>query len=163
MERALLYRAPKIYLEPLNLFSVTRSYKNVFGIDDDTAKEMANLTKGYAYAYQVLGYLYWDRIQKKKKARLEDLIDEFDSILSEYVYEKIWFELPKTERQIVSMLVKNGQMKVKDLKEGLNLSDSQMSVYRDRLKRKGVIDTSKYGQISLILPRFGEIASIWVD
>lgn len=30
------------------------------------------------------------------------------------------------------------------------------SVYRDRLKRKGVIDTSEYGKITLTLPRFEE-------
>ena len=34
----------------------------------------------------------------------------------------------------------------------------KFSVYRDRLKRKGVIDTSKYGEVSFILPRFAEFA-----
>ena len=159
-----LYRAPKIYLEPLNKFSIARSYKKVFGVDDKVAKEMAELTNGYAYAYQVLGYLYWDRSDNNTKAvNIENLIDEYDSTLSEYVYEKIWSELPEKEKMITSLLVKNGQMKTKDIKEELNMSDSQMSVYRDRLKRRGVIDVSRYGYISLILPRFGEIATIWVD
>ncbi len=31
------------------------------------------------------------------------------------------------------------------------------SVYRDRLKRKGIIDTSKYGEVTFILPRFAEL------
>ena len=30
------------------------------------------------------------------------------------------------------------------------------SVYRDRLKRKGVIDTRQYGKIAMALPRFEE-------
>ncbi len=30
------------------------------------------------------------------------------------------------------------------------------SVYRDRLKRKGILDTSKYGEVSFALPRFAE-------
>ena len=159
-----LYRAPKIYLEPLSKFSIARSYKNVLGIDDKTAREMADLTNGYAYAYQVLGYLYWEKIIDNNTAtELNDIIDEYDSTLSEYVYEKIWFELPETESKIVALLVKNGQSKIKDIREKLSLSDPQMSVYRDRLKRRGIIDTSKYGSIDLILPRFREIVSFWIE
>lgn len=30
------------------------------------------------------------------------------------------------------------------------------SVYRDRLKRKGVLDTRTYGEVSFALPRFAE-------
>jgi hypothetical protein len=159
-----LYRAPKVYLEPLNKYSIARSYKKVFNLDENTAKEMANLTNGYAYAYQVLGYLYWEKSgEAHKSVNLDDLVDEYDSTLSEYVYEKIWFELPETEKRIASLLVRNGLMKIKDIREELGLTDSQMAVYRDRLKRRGIVDASKYGQLSLILPRFREIASIWMD
>ncbi len=149
----------------MGLFCTTyRSYKNVLGIDDKTAREMADLTNGYAYAYQVLGYLYWEKIIDNNTAtELNDIIDEYDSTLSEYVYEKIWFELPETESKIVALLVKNGQSKIKDIREKLSLSDPQMSVYRDRLKRRGIIDTSKYGSIDLILPRFKEIVSFWIE
>ena len=151
-------------MEPLNKFSIARSYKKVFGVDDKVAKDMAELTNGYAYAYQVLGYLYWDRSDNNTIAvNLENLIDEYDATLSEYVYEKIWSELPEKEKRITSLLVKNGQMKIKNLKEELDMSDSQMSVYRDRLKRRGIVDTSRYGYLSLILPRFREIVAIWVE
>jgi hypothetical protein len=159
-----LYRAPKIYIEPLNLFSVAKSYKKIFELDDDMAKQMANLTNGYAYAYQVLGHLYWEAASKSKKSvKLDNLIDDYDSTLSEYVYEKIWFELPEMEKRIATLLVKNGQMKIKDIREALELTDSQMGVYRDRLKRRGIVDTSKFGSLSLILPRFKEIVTYWID
>lgn len=36
------------------------------------------------------------------------------------------------------------------------MKPEQFSVYRDRLKRKGVLDTSKYGEVSFVLPRFAE-------
>lgn len=159
-----LYRAPKIYLEPLNSFSIAQSYKKILKTDDTTAKSMAKLTNGYAYAYQVLGYLYWDKIIDKKTCKeMIELIDEYDRTLSEYVYEKIWFELPETEKKIVTYLIENGASKVKSIKEALSISDSQLSVYRDRLKRRGLIDTSKYGVLSLRLPRFDEIAKFWID
>lgn len=159
-----LYRAPKIYLEPLNKFSIARSYQKVFNLDDKTAKDMASLTNGYAYAYQVLGYLYWDNIVENHRCtELSELLDEYDTTLSEYVYEKIWFELPETEKKIASILVKKGKTSVRDIKTELSLTDSQFSVYRDRLKRRGVVSTSSYGYLSLILPRFSEIASFWVE
>lgn len=36
------------------------------------------------------------------------------------------------------------------------MKSEQFSVYRERLKRKGVIDTREYGKISMALPRFDE-------
>ena len=104
------------YSFALNRFSISTSYKKVLGIDDKTAKEMAYLTNGYAYAYQVLGYLYWENVINDQTAKgLSDILNEYDSTLSEYVYEKIWFELPETESKVVALLVKNGQMKNKDI------------------------------------------------
>ena len=159
-----LYRAPKIYLEPLSTYSIAQSYRSILNVDDSTAKEMARLTSGYAYAYQVLGYLYWDKItEKKKSGGIDDLIGDYDRTLSEYVYEKIWFELPDTEKKIISLLVENGEMKNKEIRDALSLSDSKMSVYRDRLKRKGLIDVSRYGYLALNLPRFDAIAKFWID
>jgi len=34
------------------------------------------------------------------------------------------------------------------------------SVYRERLKRKGVVDTREYGKITLALPRFDEFVKV---
>ncbi len=46
--------------------------------------------------------------------------------------------------------------KVKKIREAVGMKPEQFSVYRDRLKRKGVLDTSKYGEVSFVLPRFAE-------
>lgn len=42
-----LFRAPKIQLKPLNQQAVMNKYKNIFQIDQDVAKQMAELTRGY--------------------------------------------------------------------------------------------------------------------
>lgn len=61
---------------------------------------MASLTKGYAYAYQVLGYLYWRyNVEEERSLSLDDLLSYYDSYLEEYSYEKIWSELPPTEKR----------------------------------------------------------------
>ena len=40
------------------------------------------------------------RTKEKEKVynELDDIIDKYDNTLSEYVYEKIWYELPETEK-----------------------------------------------------------------
>ncbi len=53
-----LYRAPKLMLEPLNYTAVRKHYMDIFGLDMETAEKMTVLTKGYPFAFQVLGYLY---------------------------------------------------------------------------------------------------------
>ena len=42
-----LFRAPKIQLKPLNQQAVMNKYKNIFQIDQDVAKQMAELTRGF--------------------------------------------------------------------------------------------------------------------
>lgn len=42
------------------------------------------------------------------------------------------------------------------MRGNLDMKSEQFSVYRERLKRKGVIDTREYGKISMALPRFDE-------
>ena len=159
-----LYRAPKIMLEPLSLGAISRSYEDVLKVDKDTALYMAKLTKGYPFAYQVLGYLYWQNISGKgKKMDVDDLLDEYDNILEDYVYEKVWSELSDKEKDIIGCVARKDPSKVADIRDALSISSGNMSVYRDRLAKKGIIDVSRYGYISLSLPRFGEIISVWLD
>ena len=55
-----LYRAPKIQLKPLNNRAIMNKYKTIFKIESEHAAKMAELTKGYPFAFQVLGYLTWN-------------------------------------------------------------------------------------------------------
>ncbi|MBO4374729.1 MAG: ATP-binding protein [Lachnospiraceae bacterium] len=145
-----LYRAPKIILDPLNYTAIRAHYKKIFNISDDKAEKMAALTKGYSYAFQVLGFLMWE----KPECSLEDILPEYDQYLEEYVYNKIWSELSDIDRKVLYAIASTGTEEVTSIRNSLNMSTEKFSVYRDRLKRKGLIDTSSYGRISLILPRF---------
>ena len=114
---------------------------------------MTLLTRGYPFAFQVLGYLYWDN---RKDHTLEDIMPEYDQYLDEYVYSKIWAELSSKDKEILSVISESGYQSVKDIREKLDMKPELFSVYRDRLKRKGVIDTRQYGKIAMALPRFEE-------
>ena len=93
-----LYRAPKIELQPLNIRSISENYKNVLNVDDKTASEMAKLTKGYSFAFQVLGYLAWENNGFNKK-----VLSSYKQYLEDYVYEKIWSELSMQDRTVARM------------------------------------------------------------
>lgn len=71
-----LSQVPKIMLEPLNKVAMVHEYKKIFNNILDEAREMANLTKGYAYAYQVMGYLCY---KNGVSHVTEDILKEFDA------------------------------------------------------------------------------------
>lgn len=144
-----LYRAPKVQLAPLNIGSIARSYKRTFGIDDDKALHMAKLTRGYSFAFQVLGYLTWEH-----KGLDDEVLDEYRHFLDEYVYDKIWSELSPGDRRLAYGIACAPDESIQSIREFLGIESNQFSPYRVRLIRKGVIDGSTYGKVSFILPFF---------
>ena len=145
-----LYRAPKVQLNPLNEILMAKSYRENLDLDKQEAETMARFTKGYAFAFQVLGYLCF-----KNDSGLEDNIEEFDAYMSEYVYEKIWSECSNKDKLVLSK-ISNYSKKVEDILSQLTMSSSLFSVYRDRLIKKGLVVSKTYGMLELTLPRFEE-------
>lgn len=139
-----LSRVPKLILKPLNMPAIKDSYEEIFNIDSDTAIKMSKLTEGYAYAYQVLGYLMWEEGDKKISKKL---LSQFDQYLSEFVYDKIWEGLSEKEKNIIIKINNN---------EKLEMKPNEISVYRDRLIKYGVLVSKQRGKLSFALPRFRE-------
>ena len=146
-----LYRAPKIHLLSLNTGSMSASYRRSLGVSEEDARTMAQLTKGYAFAFQVLGYYTY-----LSDGNFLSSIGQVRLYLEEYVYEKIWSELSAKDREILYLLANHPSGKVMELREMLNLKPNEFGPYRDRLIRKGLIDGSVRGQISFALPFFSE-------
>lgn len=152
-----LYRAPKLLLEPLNYTAVRNHYMKIFNIDTESASKMTSLTKGYPFAFQVLGYLYWENRSTKN---IDEILPEYDQYLEEYVYSKIWSELSEQDQRTLLSISPDEGLKVKELRTRLQMSSELFSVYRDRLRRKGVIDTHEYGKVSFSLPRFSNFVEM---
>lgn len=153
-----LYRAPKIMMDPLNFTAVKKHYMDILALDGQQAEQMALLTKGYPFAFQVLGYLYWENRGQKS---LEDILLEYDQYLEEYVYSKIWSELSELDKKIVYEMAVSKETKIKLIRERLEMKSELFSVYRDRLKRKGVVSSEQYGYLTLALPRFDEFVKTY--
>ena len=152
-----LYRAPKIMLGPLNYTAVRKHYMDISNLDMTKSEELTRLTRGYPFAFQVLGYLLWEN---KCVETIEKILPEYDQYLEEYVYSKIWSEFSDLDRRILAEMADSGETKVKNIREKTGMKSELFSVYRERLKRKGVLDTSKFGEVSFILPRFAEFVKM---
>lgn len=91
---------------------------------------------------------------------LEDILPEYDQYLEEYVYSKIWSEMSELDKKIVFEMAVSGETKVKNIRERLKMKSEQFCVYRDRMKRKGVVNCEQYEHLTLALPRFDEFVKI---
>ena len=54
-----LYRAPRINISPLNLFDIAESFEMILGVSKTVSIELSKMTKGFAFAYQALGYIMY--------------------------------------------------------------------------------------------------------
>lgn len=146
-----LYRAPKMELQPLNIGMIAAKYKEIFQLDEEEALQMAKETKGYPFAFQVLGYLCW-----KNKAKWMEILPEYSQYLEEYVYEKLWSELSSNDRKVLIAMVEAEDQKVSSIRAKAGKNSSSFGVYRDRLIKKGIIVAFEYGHLDFALPRFRE-------
>lgn len=143
-------RATTIKTNPLNVIRMTEMYKNKLGINHDIAIKLATMTKGYAYAFQKLGVLYFN---KTVNETLIDIENALKTELYAYSYEKIWEELSEDEKFLLRLLTKKEINKRSDVIRLMGKKGSNYSVYRDRLIKKGLIITNN-SNISLTLPYF---------
>ncbi len=144
-----LHRAPKIQLKPLNLQAIASEYKKIFSLDNENAKNMAALTRGYPFAFQVLGYLTW-----QNNGTYENVLDRYELYLSEYVYDKIWSELSQKDREVARGIATAGEGSTKLIREQLNMTQNEFNPYRKRLLKNGLIYADTRGSVRFTLPLF---------
>ena len=144
-----LYRAPKIQLEPLNKKATIKKYQSIFKITYERAAQMAELTKGYPFAFQVLGYLTWNN-----DGDYLGVMDQYEQYLAEFVYDKIWSELSEKDRKVANGIATANSSAVKDIRSTLGMETNEFNPYRKRLLRKGIITSEVRGCVSFTLPLF---------
>lgn len=146
-----LYRAPKIELGPLNTSTIAQDYAKVLSLDETRALSMAKKTKGYSFAFQVLGYFAWEHPDDPAKA--QRLSRQY---LDDYAYDKIWSELSRNDRQTLYGItrVKNGRIAA--IREVLGVSTNEFNPYRQRLIKRGIISGDERGYVRLLLPFFDQ-------
>ncbi len=139
-------RAPKLTLEPLNLYDIVFSYKDFLGLDEDEAIKFAKLTKGYAYGYQLLGSLVY------KNGKEADILEDYDRSLAKNSYSLTWEKLTPKEKSILFALAETSSQK--QICSLLGMSNGNLQTYKRRLLDKGLIISKERGEIDFALPRF---------
>ena len=130
-----------------------KATRSVIQEDQKESIKLANLTKGYAYAYQVLGFLLYE----KGDTTIDPFtMAKYDQYLQEFVYEKIWLELSEKDKFIISNFDKENNVSIESLIESTKLDKKTISVYRDRLIKRGILYAPSRGVLSFKLPRFFE-------
>ena len=146
-----LYRAPKIILSPLNIGAMADNYRQNIKLTADAAREMAKLTKGYPFAFQVLGYLTWNN-----GGDYNGILGEYEQYLSEFVYDKIWSELSQKDRMVAKGIADVQSGKIKEIRNAIGMETNEFNPYRKRLIRKGIVSGETRGYVYFTLPLFEE-------
>jgi len=148
-----LARSPKIVLGPLNLLSISRSYQKELGCSSLEAGELAKLSQGYAFAYQVIGKICFER----KKAKIDsELLSEIDHYLADNGYNVIWKGMSEVEKRICLALAKSKNGETQDVIKKANISMKNFNNYRLRMIHKGYLLSNGYGKLVFALPRYKE-------
>lgn len=145
-------RATTVITQPLNAIKMSEMYRKYLDVSIERAREMSKLTKGYAYAFQQLGVLYF---KKRESESLDDIVFSLKSELYSYSYEKIWEELSESDRALVRLLTDKNEYKREEVLILMGDKSVNYSMYRDRLIKRGIL-SSRQGFISLALPFFAE-------
>ena len=92
---------------------------------------MADLTKGYPFAFQVLGYLTWNHHGDYNAVR-----GEYEQYLSEFVYDKNLVGTVTERSYGCTWNCRCGRWKIKDIREHLHMETNEFNPYRKRLIKR---------------------------
>lgn len=159
-----LLRSKRITLSPLNRLDIKYRYREVFKkadreISDKVLNRMTLLTNGYAYAFQLLGYLLWQTEDKKITDEVIDsILDEYKEELYRNVYGKIYSGLSAVDRNFVDAMteVDDNSVSIKTIEEKMGKPHNYVSIYRRRLLDDQIIISPNRGYVSFTLPFFKE-------
>lgn len=161
-----LLRSNKLELSFLHSRSIERAFIENFlkgkrKISVEIAHCMTMLTKGYTYAFQLLGHLIW------RATKPGDVIDQqvIDKVMEQYeyklqtnVYQMIFDKLSKNDQAFLNAMSQSAQssVKISTIVDQLQKSSGYWSVYRRRLIDFQLIRQDAYGYVSFCLPKFKE-------
>ena len=146
-------------------------YKRVFTqanrkLSDDLATKMTLLTNGYAYAFQLLGYLVWESENSViTEETLKSILDEYKEELYSNVYSKIYTELSSMDRKFIDAMIKfisekqdnrGRQIPIAYIEKELGKPHNYVVNYRHRLLEDQVIEAPQRGSVQFTLPFFKE-------
>ncbi len=149
-------RNESIKMKPLDLHSIAQKYRQLLEVTREEAISLAQFTKGYAYAYQVLGEVCFKHAVSTID---EDVEDDFDDVIGAQ-YDLIWGTLTEAEQNLVRVIVNADSTSISEIKSKMD-KESGFASLRDRLIKKHILISEARGTVEIPLPRFKEYINTW--
>ncbi len=160
-----LLRSRKIVMQPLNNQDMENAYQDVFDDNFAVAHKMANLTKGYSYAFQLLGDIYFRYLQRNQLtpsvANLDKILEQYQITLFNNAYQKIFAGISDVDRKYLVTIL--DYPKLTDTAKVMHKSVSYISQYRKRMLDRNIIKPSTYGKVQYTLPLFDQFIKATQD
>lgn len=117
---------------------------------------MAKMTGGYAFAFQLLGFLLFDQLNGKilESADLDKVSIPFQLQLFDNAYQKIFIDLSEWDRKY--LLAVRGDKRLRDVVKILGKDKVFVAQYRRRAIERKLIISAGYGLVQYTLPYFDE-------
>lgn len=164
-------------------FSERFDFTELFGIDDggaamalsepasdlgvaweaDALRHAVRLAEGYPYKVQLIGDASWvaaDRPDAGGRISLDHVdagLPEVDRSMQS-LFATRWRNASRKQRQLLLAVAELGGTDVKreDIAARLGVSTQAISMARDGLLRKGIVDANRHGRLSFTVPGFTE-------
>ncbi len=167
-----LKRVPKLEVGPLDMSEMFHSYRKHLHLEDDMnqlyAQRLAQLSRGYPYAFQLIGFYTWlwlkddEKVINNWETYKDRLDEELDRNLDSYVYSTLWTEISPTEQDILSIMAVYRLNKVGDIRnkydelfpQRASMTSSNFGKYRDKLINMSILTSRANMYLEFNLPRF---------
>lgn len=151
-----LLRSEKIYLGELSSAQILEEYCRVFHGEMVVMSKMTQAVEGYSYAFQLLGYLLFERCQGKIPSNddLNAVMDDFKNRLFENAYQKIFLGLSDMDCEFLLAMQKNAEFG--EIVNQMQKSKVYVAQYRKRLIDRCLISPQIRGRLKFNLPFFDE-------
>lgn len=149
-----LLRSDKIVVSPLQKLDIFNTYQKVFSCKQEVATRMTNMTKGYSYAFQLLGYLLFKQQDGKvpDMKSVEKVANEYKNTLYNNAYQKIFSEISTMDQQYLYAVC--GNHKLDEIAKIMGKSNVFVAQYRRRAIERNLVVPAKMGYVTFTLPFF---------
>ncbi|WP_227743742.1 ATP-binding protein [Lactobacillus helveticus] len=155
-----LLRSNRIYLKPLDKISIRENYASAFEksgkkIDPLLLDRLVDSVKGYAYAFQTIGYYVWDESEDYiDSSVVNSALESAKNDLYKNAYEKLYTEVSDKDRELLDVIAsaKKEKVPISFLLDKFDNRKNYLSVYRARLLDDRLIFVPERGYVSLALP-----------
>ena len=143
------FARPKAFVvSSLNRNAIAYMYMKLLLVSEAEAQDLARITGGYAWGYQLLGDEYFSQ---QDSGITGELLSSFDMRMAP-TYDLIWGSLTASEKGFLKALLESENGTRTELEKRVK----GYSQHRDSLKKKHLLDTSEPGILKVSLPRFKE-------